>query len=556
MSVPSNDTPISNAASSASSPQIASIPTSEASYCHADRLSIEPCTVASISREVKNPLMRKAFHRLLSIAQGAKGGSMFILSPKNDVGQKRLKLQQTDSGYFFQRLRRECPNQHANGLPNIYSREFLLQVNEFLNHDVSDRWPEDYEDKEARGKPKDGLFLVSLKGTVITAAARIVELMPLQYEWKNSGCRHNAALHAASTIVRGLVIVTSQNGSIHIITADSARKGFAYCLAAEDDNQESTEEGRDGFNKELQKCSSESYELKEKIEENTGSSSGTSIASRNSMSDITLPKKRTLARDDSIATTVVDTPSEAGDTQSLCFQRLAVPDMPKWQIRLGNDHQCPEPLRGTNILLPEMSEPGSPHRFKFGRGALTPFIPDSWVAQRTATSERSSRLIEFVSKRHLLIDFRRVSQMEVAAQQVEQGDSEPSKKMARKSRPACLESRIQDHASSSSATFSSSQAPVVIIPLTEAGIHILDRQSSSWQWLQKDHARQIFEGDRIAVILESPISGLVGHRGDVRANPGDTICQLWIELWRTRDDGSNTDECAYRCSSVLVNSGH
>ena len=56
----------------------------------------------------------------------------------------------------------------------------------------------------------------------------MVELHAGSFTWLGAGTRHSAALHAALTIQNGAVLVRSDAGAIHVLTAESARRGVAY----------------------------------------------------------------------------------------------------------------------------------------------------------------------------------------------------------------------------------------------------------------------------------------------------------------------------------------
>ena len=75
-----------------------------------------------------------------------------------------------------------------------------------------------------------------IHGTIMKAAAKLIELQAGQFIWHGAGTRHSAALHAASTIEQGAVFVRSDSGTVHVLTAQSARQGIAYRVCATDED--------------------------------------------------------------------------------------------------------------------------------------------------------------------------------------------------------------------------------------------------------------------------------------------------------------------------------
>merc|ERR1712176_386873 len=101
---------------------------------------------------------------------------------------------------------------------------------EFTEHTSTDRWPEDYCIKKLRGRPKDGCWIWGLSGTLLRVAVQLtVTSLPL-CNWANTGTRHMAGLRAAGVIPRGAVMIRSESGQFHLLTARSVKQGVGFAL--------------------------------------------------------------------------------------------------------------------------------------------------------------------------------------------------------------------------------------------------------------------------------------------------------------------------------------
>merc|ERR1712039_646114 len=114
-----------------------------------------------------------------------------------------------DSGYMTDRLR---------GV-HIDDERFAVAFSEFTLASKNDRWPVDHPDEAARGKPKDGAFLVSTTGYRIKCAAKLLGLAPAG-AWPNVGTKHETALSCAWLVQGSFVFVASDTGSRHLALRD------------------------------------------------------------------------------------------------------------------------------------------------------------------------------------------------------------------------------------------------------------------------------------------------------------------------------------------------
>lgn len=478
--------------------------TSELNSVHTQSLNIlMDHTKEQVLEAANEPEMKKAFDRLVHVVTNSKGGCLFILAPHGDPGIKELGIQATDGKYFYKRLQKTCS---LSDRPSIYAEEFSTQIAEFTNQDGNDRWPNDYHDVEARGKAKDGLFLVSFNGTVQTAAAKIMKLKTHEYEWLGSGARHTAALHAASTIQRGAVIVRSQNGAIHVLTASSIKIGNAYSLVQVNDK------AKDNLMDDPVLVEDDMDAQERESREDTPKNTDASFARAPST--------------DSIAETT-------RDPDSLSEIEDAFPpntNQQRWQIYISNDHQCPKRLLNSASLavdsLPQVEEL-VPHQRLLGWREIEGFIPKdnelTFVVDNA--TQKKVTLVNFISTRHLRFDLS-PDAGEAAGSQVA-----PPKKSPRRSSQKDVHS-VEPTQSTSSSSAMRIDSQVGVMPLKASGLHILDRGAQSWKWIKKDEIKMITEGDRVALALESPPDSGNHKFGDCQV--ADAICPLWIELRRSK----------------------
>eukprot|EP00443_Scrippsiella_acuminata_P063874 CAMPEP_0115554558 /NCGR_PEP_ID=MMETSP0271-20121206/97356_1 /TAXON_ID=71861 /ORGANISM="Scrippsiella trochoidea, Strain CCMP3099" /LENGTH=453 /DNA_ID=CAMNT_0002988289 /DNA_START=313 /DNA_END=1674 /DNA_ORIENTATION=- len=112
----------------------------------------------------------------------------------------------SDQGYMTDYLR------------GIHVRDARFQdaFREFTRPTHNDRWPEDYPDELARGRPKDGAFLLSMDGYRVQCSAKLLGLAPVA-RWESVGTKHEAALACAWAIPGAFVFVKSDSGSLHFV---------------------------------------------------------------------------------------------------------------------------------------------------------------------------------------------------------------------------------------------------------------------------------------------------------------------------------------------------
>jgi len=115
-------------------------------------------------------------------------------------------VQSSDDGYMTNRLK---------GI-HVSDERFAVAVREFTAHSDSDRWPEDHPDEAARGRPKDGAFLLSSSGYRVKCAAKLLGLPPAA-AFPNAGTKHQAALACASAVSDSFVFVRSDSGALQLV---------------------------------------------------------------------------------------------------------------------------------------------------------------------------------------------------------------------------------------------------------------------------------------------------------------------------------------------------
>mmetsp|Transcript_119832 Transcript_119832/g.382526 ORF Transcript_119832/g.382526 Transcript_119832/m.382526 type:complete len:226 (+) Transcript_119832:1369-2046(+) len=123
-----------------------------------------------------------------------------------DGQHARPTTRSSDEGYMTDRLH----NIH------IGDGRFVNAFREFTTHSSNDRWPEDHPDSAARGRPKDGAFLLSKSGYRVKCATKLLGLGPAG-KWANVGTRHEAALSCAWAVQGSFVFTRSDSGSVHLI---------------------------------------------------------------------------------------------------------------------------------------------------------------------------------------------------------------------------------------------------------------------------------------------------------------------------------------------------
>merc|ERR1712048_771642 len=98
---------------------------------------------------------------------------------------------------------------------HVSDRRFAVAFSEFTQPNDNDRWPVDHPDEGARGRPKDGAFLLSTSGYRVKCGAKLLGLAPTGV-WPNMGTKHDAALSCAWAVRGSFVFVVSSNGSRHL----------------------------------------------------------------------------------------------------------------------------------------------------------------------------------------------------------------------------------------------------------------------------------------------------------------------------------------------------
>eukprot|EP00927_Polykrikos_kofoidii_P081222 TRINITY_DN7842_c0_g1_i1.p1 TRINITY_DN7842_c0_g1~~TRINITY_DN7842_c0_g1_i1.p1 ORF type:complete len:559 (-),score=93.21 TRINITY_DN7842_c0_g1_i1:77-1753(-) len=141
------------------------------------------------------------------------GGVLFVVVRENAFNRTLFRegqgvLRTSDRGYMNDRMKGS----------SIESQQFQEAFEAFTDKDfqVDDKWPMDYEDERARGRPKDGGFFVNYNGIIVAAAAKILGL-PARYLWENVGTKHEAAMACAAEIPGSVAFVKSESGPVHCI---------------------------------------------------------------------------------------------------------------------------------------------------------------------------------------------------------------------------------------------------------------------------------------------------------------------------------------------------
>jgi len=198
---------------------------------------LPPCQIYSCNRqEVESALLHGAgqlgFPRvrceqkratilaaLKLVCDEARGGTLICISSRRafgkvfgieqiggDSARRGASLISSDSGYMTERLR---------GV-HVEDERFAAAFRDFTERCESDRWPEDHPDRDARGRPKDGAFLLSNEGFRLKCAVKILGLVP-PASWPNVGTKHEAALACAGAVRGACAIVRSESGAVHFI---------------------------------------------------------------------------------------------------------------------------------------------------------------------------------------------------------------------------------------------------------------------------------------------------------------------------------------------------
>jgi len=163
---------------------------------------------------VESPRARGAVLASLDlICNHASGGVLFCVA-EADAFEQVLGTgvpgapctQSSDQGYMTDSLR---------GI-HIRDARFQDSFREYTRHTHNDRWPEDHPDEWARGRPKDGAFLLSTDGYRVKCSAKLLGLTA-PVRWEGVGTKHEAALACAWAIPGASVFVKSDSGSLHFV---------------------------------------------------------------------------------------------------------------------------------------------------------------------------------------------------------------------------------------------------------------------------------------------------------------------------------------------------
>ena len=155
------------------------------------------------------------------------GGAIFVIVDKEHKND--LKILTLDNN---------CLNQFCRlNTVRVTNKLFQHLLCAFCTPSKSDRWEKSLLDKLAKqcgesselaalkGQPKDGAFVLSHGGTVLTAAAKL-KFLPQHYQLCKAngmrfGTRHSAALATAEWMrfknVKGVVFVRSDAGDVHVM---------------------------------------------------------------------------------------------------------------------------------------------------------------------------------------------------------------------------------------------------------------------------------------------------------------------------------------------------
>lgn len=131
------------------------------------------------------------------------GGSDHGVAGLGD-GVALASLRTCDEGYMNSRLR----------ALHVSDERFAETLRDFTAHTDNDRWPDNYPDEEARGRPKDGALLLSTTGYRVNCCVKLLGFRPAG-KWDNVGTKHEVALACARFIPGSFVFVKSSAGILH-----------------------------------------------------------------------------------------------------------------------------------------------------------------------------------------------------------------------------------------------------------------------------------------------------------------------------------------------------
>mmetsp|Transcript_151630 Transcript_151630/g.385535 ORF Transcript_151630/g.385535 Transcript_151630/m.385535 type:complete len:521 (-) Transcript_151630:103-1665(-) len=139
---------------------------------------------------------------------------------KLESGHTRASIRTCDEGYMNRRLRDV----------HISDKRFVETLRDFTAHTDNDRWPEDCPDEQARGRPKDGAFLLSSSGYRVNCCVKLLGLGSAG-RWDNVGTKHETALACAWAVPRSFVFVKSSSGVLHLATRSHGALNVYHVVA-------------------------------------------------------------------------------------------------------------------------------------------------------------------------------------------------------------------------------------------------------------------------------------------------------------------------------------
>jgi hypothetical protein len=193
-------------------------------YCHRDEM--EEAIIGEGVPKTTFPLIacpktRETLKAALNlIVDHARGGAFIVIAekrafyeafnnelapstPSNSTGPT---ARSSDENYMTKRLR---------GI-HISDARFAEAFGDFSLHTEADRWPLDHEDEAARGRPKDGAWLLSTTGYRVKCAAKLLGFSTVA-TMANVGTKHEAGLSTAWGVQNSFVLIRSDSGDICLI---------------------------------------------------------------------------------------------------------------------------------------------------------------------------------------------------------------------------------------------------------------------------------------------------------------------------------------------------
>jgi hypothetical protein len=142
----------------------------------------------------------------MDLLRRAAGGVLMVVAPRSDLFA--IEHETTDSGYMTNLL-------HGK---HIGLGEVQQKMLDFTAHTQNDCWPLDHPDRNARGKAKDGAFLVHPNG-IIAKCSVIVNCQWSTKKWADSGGRRKAAFALSQSMECGVILVGSSASEKYVLLA-------------------------------------------------------------------------------------------------------------------------------------------------------------------------------------------------------------------------------------------------------------------------------------------------------------------------------------------------